>query len=97
MARSKSKRAGTLGILRFDKRPAKRDLRSASVLAPVPGVLDQGGYSLVGPRAMTCPTGLKFRAASDVLTAKADAPAGFVLDLGQTGSVDVRARQVPEP
>lgn len=49
----------------------------------IPGVLDAGGYALPSADAMTCGTGYKFSAASDVLANTADALAGFVMHMGQ--------------
>ncbi|MDP9342042.1 MAG: hypothetical protein M3Q23_08070 [Actinomycetota bacterium] len=60
----------------------------------LPGVHDQGGYALggFGAQVMTCSTGFKFRASSDVLTNTADALAGFVMHIGQGGADDLRVR-----
>jgi hypothetical protein len=61
----------------------------------LPGVHDTGGYALngFGAQVMTCSTGVKFTAASDVLTNTADALTGFVMHIGQTGAVaDIRVR-----
>jgi hypothetical protein len=58
----------------------------------LPGVRDQGGYALggFGAQVMTCLTNFKFKAASDVLTNTADALAGFVINVGDSGATDVR-------
>jgi hypothetical protein len=60
----------------------------------LPGVGDAGGYALggFGAQVMTCATNAKFQAASDVLTNTADALAGFVLHIGQTGADTVEVR-----
>lgn len=60
----------------------------------LPGVHDQGGYALggFGAQVMTCQTGAKFRATSDILVNTADALTGFVMHIGQTDPADVHVR-----
>ena len=60
----------------------------------LPGVDDSGGYALggFGAQVMTCSTGYKFSAASDVLTHTADAVTGFVMNIGLEGSTNVLMR-----
>jgi hypothetical protein len=60
----------------------------------LPGVDDAGGYAMggFGAQVMTCATNAKFHAASDILTNTADALAGFVLHIGQTGADTVEVR-----
>jgi hypothetical protein len=61
----------------------------------MPGVSDQGGYALgglFGAQAMTCSTGLKFKADSLTLTNTADALAGFVMHIGQKDAADLQVK-----
>ena len=60
----------------------------------LPGVDDAGGYALGGwgAQVMTCATNSKFTPASDILTNTADALAGFVMHIGQTGADTVEVR-----
>lgn len=58
----------------------------------VPGVHDQGGYAAWGSIAMTCKPNVQFKASTDVLMSTADALTGFVMYLGETGNIAVRAR-----
>jgi hypothetical protein len=60
----------------------------------LPGVGDAGDYALGGwgAQVMTCSPNFKFTAASDILTNTADALAGFVMHIGQTGADTVEVR-----
>ena len=61
----------------------------------LPGVGDEGGYALgglLGAQATTCNVGLKFKADSEILANTADALAGFVMHIGQTGATDLKVK-----
>lgn len=58
----------------------------------VPGVHDEGGYAFggLGAETATCDVGVKFKAPSEVLANSADALTGFVMNIGQFGTTDLR-------